>query len=67
MSIYINKNIFRFDVSIYNIQFVKILQSKQYLNKVKLGQLLRKLLEVIKMEEYLTSSTYIHYKEKFFL
>lgn len=57
MSVLTNQQIFRFNVPIDDLVLVQILQSKQYLNKVESGLLLRHAFYLLEPEKEFSSRT----------
>lgn len=64
MSVYVNKNIFRFNISINNVVSVKILKSEQQLRKVKACLVLSKFLNFSEVKEHFAASAQVHDKEQ---
>jgi len=64
MTIDVDEDILRLDISIHNIQIMQILQPFQHLREVKLGLLLRELLYFPKMKEHLSTCANIHDEEE---
>ena len=65
VAIDIDEDIFWLDVSVDDVQAMQMLKAEKELSHVELGLLFSKLLDFSKMEEHLTSSAEVHYKEKF--
>jgi hypothetical protein len=64
MSIYINQNIFWFDISVNDVLIVKIFHSQYELTEVKLGLIFGKFLDFAKVEKHLTTCANIHNKKE---
>lgn len=63
VTIDVNQNVFRFNISIHNVLSMKVLEAKEKLGKIEPRLFFGKLLDLAQMEKHLTSCAKIHYKE----
>ena len=64
MAVYIDKNVFRLDVTVDYIHVVEVFKTEQELRKVESSLIFRELLDFSQVEEHFTTSAQIHHEEQ---